>query len=264
MIKKIAKISAFIAARSGSNRIPLKNLRLIKNKPLFYYLTSQALGSNKIEHLYMNTSSKDIITATKDLFDNKVKIYKRSESLSTSDATLDQYAYDFMQNIKCEYVLFLNPCSLFLTSETIDKAINYFIQNNLDSMVACESIQTHIFKNNSGYNFNIDNLQPRSQDLPTLEIMTSGFFMWKSDSFIRSYNRNGYANFCGKFQTYAIPKIEAIDIDSEEDFMFAKMVMECMEFTKNTTKSHSKHKLSSDDFYPGAWDKLRKGLIQPT
>ena len=45
----MAKVNAFIGCRLGSTRVKFKNLLLLDNKPLFSYLTDNALQANKID-----------------------------------------------------------------------------------------------------------------------------------------------------------------------------------------------------------------------
>ena len=104
------KIVAFVASRLGSNRVPFKNVRLLKGKPLFYYLLNTALKCKKIDEVYMNTDSEEIIEISKELFTNDLKFYKRPKNLGTSSASLDDYVYEFLQNIEADIVIFLNPC----------------------------------------------------------------------------------------------------------------------------------------------------------
>ena len=49
------KINAFIACRLGSTRIKFKNLLLLQGKPLFSYLTDNAILCKNITSLYMNS-----------------------------------------------------------------------------------------------------------------------------------------------------------------------------------------------------------------
>ena len=215
-------INAFLACRLGSNRIKFKNLLLLKGKPLFSYLTEAAIKCKKINNLYLNTDSQLIIDVAKTIFDNKIKYFLRDPNLGTSETALDDYVYDFMIKFPGEITIFLNPCSLFLQSKTIDKAINHFIDKDLDSCCASQISQTHCFYKNKSINFDSKSSQPRSQDLEPVHCMTSGFFIWKNKTFIESYEKNFSANFCGKFQSFGVSSFEAIDIDNYEDLELAE------------------------------------------
>lgn len=216
------KINAFIACRLGSTRVKFKNLLLLNGKPLFTFLTDSAINCKKISDLYINTDSNIIIDIAKDIYKNKINYFKRDSHLGTSKTSLDDYAYDFMKKIPGDITIFLNPCSIFLKSETIDNAIDYFINNNLDSCCASQLAKTHCFFKNESINFDTSKKQPRSQDIEPIHCMTSGFFIWKSSVFMSHYENNLAANFCGKFESYGISNFESIDIDTHEDLDIAE------------------------------------------
>ena len=58
-----------------------------------------------------------------------------------------------MLKFPSEITIFFNPCCLFLKTETIDKAIKYFLKNNLDSLCASRVAQTLCFINNETNKF---------------------------------------------------------------------------------------------------------------
>jgi len=218
-------VNAFLAIRLGSTRVPFKNLRLLDQKPLYEYLTDSAIECKNIDNLYINSDSNIVIDISKTKYGNLLNYYQRPEELGTSEASLDDYVYDFMTKFESDYTVFLNPCSLFLKAKTIDNAIKYAIDKNLDSCVASFPSRTHCFLDSQAINFDSNERQPRSQDIIPVHNMTSGFFIWKNVTFKSSYDDKGFANFSGKFESYAITKIEAVDIDEEEDFEFAERLI---------------------------------------
>lgn len=218
-------INAFLAIRAGSTRIPYKNFRLIGGKPLYQYLLDTALQLTDYFSLYLNTDHPAIVDLVQNRYGNKLSYYLRAPDLGTSEASLDAYAYDFMKKTPGDYTIFLNPCSLFLKSDTIKKAIEHTITRGLDSCTASAEIQTHCFINNQPMNFSFEVAQPRSQDLQAVHAMTSGFFIWKNSTFIQNFESHGFANFCGKFESFAISALEAIDIDYEDDIQIASALL---------------------------------------
>tara|TARA_Y100001978_G_C23667203_1_gene421808 strand:- start:291 stop:1037 length:747 start_codon:yes stop_codon:yes gene_type:complete len=217
----MTSINAFIACRLGSTRVKFKNLLLLNNKPLFTYLTDNSLNSKKINNLFINSDSEIILDIARSIYKSKVLYFLRDPNLGTSKAALDDYVYDFMIKFPSDITVFLNPCSLFLKGKTIDSALGYFINNNLDSCCASQLAQTHCFYKNKAINFRSDYRQPRSQDLTPIHCMTSGFFIWRNKTFINHYENSKAANFCGKFESYGISDFESIDIDTEEDLEIA-------------------------------------------
>ena len=122
------KVNAFLGCRLGSTRVKFKNLLLIDKKPLFTYLTDSALKATNIENLYLNTDSQYLVDIAKEIYQDKLNYYVRPKHLGSSKAKLDDFVFDFMLKYPNEYTIFFNPCCLFLKTETIDKAINYFIE----------------------------------------------------------------------------------------------------------------------------------------
>ena len=54
---------------------------------------------------------------------------------------IDDYIYDFCKNIDCDVLAVANPTS-FLTENDIDNAIKNFNENNFDTQLACEDINS--------------------------------------------------------------------------------------------------------------------------
>lgn len=198
---------------------------MIGGKPLYEHLTETALNVASIDDLFVNSDSELAIGIAREKFTNKLRYHLRPPHLGTSAAKLDDYVYEFMRNFQSEYTIFLNPCSLFLRKKTIENAIRYVVANNIDSCVSSKEEKTHAFIENKAINFSFATPQPRSQDLQGVHLMTSGFFIWRNELFLEHYERQGFANFAGKFHSFAVPDLEAVDIDTEEDFRFAERVM---------------------------------------
>ena len=209
-------INGFIGCRAGSTRVKFKNLSLIDNKPL-YYLTNSALETKNINNLYLNTDSQYIVDIAKEIYQDNLNYYIRPSNLGSSKAKLDDFVYDFMIKFPSEITIFFNPCCLFLKTETIDKAIEYFISKNLDSLCASKVAQTLCFLNNKPINFSFNTAQPRTQDLQPVHCQTCAFFIWKNETFVKAYKEHNAGNFCGKFESYGLSTLESIDIDTEED-----------------------------------------------
>lgn len=244
-------INAFIGCRLGSTRVKFKNLSLLDNKPLFSYLTESAISTSNIDNLFLNTDSKIIVDVAKEIFQDKLKYYIRPSHLGSSGAKLDDFVYDFMINFPSDITIFFNPCCLFLKTETIDKAINYFKENNLDSLCASKVAQTLCFIKNKPINFSFDKSQPRTQDLEPVHCQTCAFFIWKNETFIESYKKNNAGNFCGNFESYGLSTLESIDIDTEEDFLIAESIL-------NSKKRNFKF-----NYHKDVDTLIKKGIIKP-
>ena len=234
----MSKINAFIGCRLGSTRVKFKNSLLLDNKPLFSYLTDSALATSNIDNLYLNTDSDYIVDIAKEIYKDKLNYYIRPSHLGSSKAKLDDFVYDFMMNFPSEITIFFNPCCLFLKNKTIELAIEYFINKNLDSLCASRVAQTLCFIKNKPINFSFETGQPRTQDLEAIHCQTCAFFIWKTETFINAYNKNKAGNFCGKFESYGLSPLESIDIDTEEDLLIAESIL----MSRGRTFNYKYHK----------------------
>jgi len=221
------KVAGMVCARLGSNRVKAKNLRLLNGKPLIYYALSALKECKNFDDIYVNSES-DLIGKVGERYG--VKFYKRPEHLATSEARYDQYVADFM-NAHTEYdvVAIVNPTSPFIDSGTLDRAVDYFFAHKLDTLLACENVRTHCFYEGMPINFSTEGLHPRSQDLTPVKALNFAISIWRSETFLESYNANGYGVYSGKMDFFPLGGLETIDIDWEEDFALAEFIMRAME-----------------------------------
>ena len=222
MENKKKKIIAVIPARLGSKRVQAKNLRMLGDKPLIYYMIETLKKSTLVDEIYINSDS--------DLFEKiakrySVNFYKRDPDLATSESMIDDYIYDFCKNIQCDVLAVANPTSPFLKTDELDKAIEHFIDNDFDTQLACEDIKTHCFYKGEPINFSTKGQHPRSQDLIPIKALNFAVTIWKSQSYIDNYETNGYGVYTGKIGHYSFEGLANVDIDWEEDFVLAEYLL---------------------------------------
>ena len=80
------KIYAMIPARIGSQRLKLKNLALLNNKPLIYYAIHSAKNSKVFDKIFINS---DDAVFKKIANRYKIDFYKRRKNLGSSNAKSD-------------------------------------------------------------------------------------------------------------------------------------------------------------------------------
>ena len=220
---KNKKIVAVIPARLGSNRVKAKNLRLINGKPLIYYAINATKNTPYFSEIYINSESQ-IFGLIAERYG--VKFYNRPPELATSQSMIDEYIYNFLKNIKCDILAVVNPTSPFIQTKEIEAAIENFIELDYDTQLACEDIRTHSFYKNVAVNFSISGKHPRSQDLEPVKALNFAITLWKSKSFIEQYEKYGHAVYTGEIGLYSFSGLSTIDIDWEEDFVLAEIIME--------------------------------------
>lgn len=217
------KIIAEIPARAGSQRIKNKNLRLLNGKPLIDYAIEAASESKLLTSIYVNSDS-DQIGHYGEV--KGVKYYRRPKSLANDKATSDEYNYDFFRSIQPDILVQVNPVCPFITGKDIDKIVQHFIDENIDSLITVRSERFQAFCNDKPINFNIKKKLPRTQDLSPIYICSWPICIWRKNSFMKSYKKNGHAVFSGKFYLFPVSFLTSFKISYEEDFVLAEKLIQ--------------------------------------
>ena len=127
------KILAVIPARAGSKGVPNKNIRLVNNKPLIYYSIKNAVDSKYITDIVVTTDSPEIEVIAKQM---GVRHKHRRPELCEDAITLDAVIYDAVRDFECDYVITMQPTSPTLKVQTLDAAIKYMCENDLDTLIS--------------------------------------------------------------------------------------------------------------------------------
>ncbi|EKH5422151.1 acylneuraminate cytidylyltransferase, partial [Campylobacter coli] len=218
-------------ARLGSQRVRQKNLRLIEGEPMIAYAIKACKNASSISDIYVNTES-DLIGQV--ALDYGVKYYKRNQELALDYIVSDQFNYDFLKKIECEALVMVNPVSPLIESIDIEEAINFFETNQLDSMISVKDERLQSFYQGKALNFNKDGLLPMTQNIDPVQICVWTICIWRRESFIKAYEKNGYAVFNGKYALWPINPLKSIKISYEEDFLLAEQLLRARKFGKKS------------------------------
>lgn len=222
-------ISALVPMKGHSERVPSKNIRLLGGVPLFYHVLRSLQSAKKVDEILVDTDSDKIKgLLTKD-FPGIIVIDRPPELLGTKVPMTPIIAYDlkFASN---KYFLQTHVTSPFIKPETFDAAVNAYFDGTakgFDSVLGVNRYQTRFYDHNrKPLNHNPDVMVP-SQDMPYIYEDNSSFYVNSAENF-RKYN-----NRVGKNPMFIeVPKLEAADIDNEEDFAFCEALYEFIEKQK--------------------------------
>lgn len=138
------KILAVIPARGGSKGVPGKNLRLLRGRPLIYYMITYALASRYISRLVVSTDDNKIAETGRN-YGAEVP-FLRPEELATDTTPLNpvlKHAMVYYDSIgwRADAVVSLQPTSPLITPDIIDSAIGMFAETGCDSVVTVSEIK---------------------------------------------------------------------------------------------------------------------------
>ena len=216
-------LNIVLPARLGSNRVKLKNLRHLNGKPLIEYIIETTISTKLVdkEDLFINSDS-EIFKKTADKYG--ISFYKRPDHLATSESLIDEYINDFITNNRSKYLMIINPTSPFLKGESIEAAWKQFLNEKCSTLLCGEKIKTHCFLDGSSINFSTNQKHPRSQDVKAITALNFAISIWNTDSYSKSYQKNGYGVYTSDISFFHLDGFECIDIDYEEDFQIAEVV----------------------------------------
>lgn len=222
-------ILALILARGGSKRLPGKNVKPIGGKPMIAWTVEAAKNSKYIDRIILSTDSTDIASVSQN-FGAEVP-FKRPPELATDTASAIDVAIHTINWLKehegkqYDYLLLLQPTSPLRRSTHIDEAIEQLMKRpDLDAIVSFtvwDKKPDWVYAENDHCLLEpcLEIKKPFSKTTPFF-VLNGDIYIIKIDSFLK--NRT----FCPqKLGHYLMKKTESVDIDTQEDFDVASLLM---------------------------------------
>jgi N-acylneuraminate cytidylyltransferase len=227
-------LTAFIFARGGSKGVPQKNIRMLSGKPLIAYSINAALACHRVAKVVVSTDDEAIAEIARQ-YGAEVP-FMRPKELAEDDSPewlAWRHAIEFMNN-SSEFPNIGTFVSLPATSplrnvEDIDGCLDAFERGNTDMVVTVKGSERHP-------SFNMVTIAPdgdvrlvlpvdrpisRRQDArPVFDLTTVAYVA--SPQFIL----NKSSLFEGRVRAVTVPRVRALDIDTELDFQFAEFILE--------------------------------------
>ena len=203
------KVLAVIPARAGSKGIPNKNIRIIGGHPLIYYSIRNALNSKFVTDVVVTTDSPEVKIIASQM---GAKVRWRDPRLCGDSITLDAVVDDAVdRTIVWDYIVTMQPTSPTLSVQTLDAAIQYTIDNELDTVISAINAPHLSWGVKDGKK--VPNYKERlnRQYLPPC-YMETGAFVISRASVVTEKTRIGE-----KVDVYEVPENESQDVDTFSD-----------------------------------------------
>jgi CMP-N-acetylneuraminic acid synthetase len=215
------KLIAMIPARIGSTRLKMKNLALIAGKPMIAYAIEAAKASGVFDQIILNSDS---VIFEKIAQEYGCEFYHRPEKLGSSSTKSDDVVLDFIHQFGGDIVVWVNSTSPLQPAQEIQEAVNYFNENDFDSLITVKNEQVHCVMDNQPVNFSFDGQFAQTQDLAPVQSFVYSLMMWRTDTFQEAMGRQGYAILHGNIGYYQVSKWSGIIIKTEEDLLLADFI----------------------------------------
>jgi N-acylneuraminate cytidylyltransferase len=210
------KIVSLITARGGSKEIPKKNIVNINSKPLIWYSINASLNSN-VNETWLSTDSKEIKNIAVEC---GAKVIMRPDEISTGKSQSEEALLHFADNVDFDILVFIQPTSPFISRK--------YINDGLEKMARYDSVFT-VTKEHwlPKWDLNIAPIdwetsnRPMRQDKPATYAEAGMFYITTKNNLLTSKLR-----YSGKIGVVEIPLHDSFQIDSKEDLLLIKRLMQ--------------------------------------
>jgi CMP-N,N'-diacetyllegionaminic acid synthase len=227
---------ALIPARSGSKRLPGKNVKLLNGKPLIYYTIRAALETNLFAEVVVSTDSQEIGDIAKS-YGAKVPLLRPLAFATDSSTDIEWVSHAINSMVKTpqnniDLVSILRPTNPLRTSETIAKALKLLESTSwADSLRAMEITEKHpgkmwvLDKDKHAYPYldqtgeAIPTHNKPTQSLQTLWVQNASLEIIRFKSLVMSNSISG-----NSVLGYEMPGLEGLDINTQIDFEFLEFL----------------------------------------
>lgn len=157
-------IKALICVRSGSVRVPNKNIRPFAGLNLLEIKIQQLKRIKELDGICVNSNSNEMLTIAKSY---GIETVKRDEYFATSEVPANEMLRNAAENIDCDVVLSTTVTTPLVNDETFSKAINMYwnIPKEYDSLMTVLPLKEFLWVDGKAFNYKVE-AKPRSQDLP--------------------------------------------------------------------------------------------------
>jgi CMP-N,N'-diacetyllegionaminic acid synthase len=224
------RILALIPARSGSKRVPKKNMRMFGGKPLIAWSIETALSTPGICDVLVSTDSDEIREIS---INAGAKVpWLRPSQLATDEASsvdVAIHALDRYENENGEVggLLLLQPTSPFRTTEFIKQGIEKYLSSGGDSVIGVSPSRENpswmvTIEENKMNRLDEKSIAKLNSWGPNNLYVVNGCFYLTNPTTLRThksfYSATTVPIICNSI-------IESLDIDTEADFQLGELYL---------------------------------------
>lgn len=227
----MSRAIAVIPARGGSKRVPRKNIKLLAGKPAIVYTIQAAFDSELFTRVIVSTDSDEIADVARAA--GAEVPFMRSADLSGDHTGVSDVTLDAINRVDANGSKYANVCQLMANcplrnAEDIRSSHEQFMSSGANAQLSVTEYgwlnPWWAMRMDSDHKLEHvlpDALGKRSQDLPQVFCPTGA--VWWAKSAVLRKERTFHTN---DKRGWEMPWYRAIDIDSEDDWRMAELLLE--------------------------------------
>ena len=208
------KVVSFIPIKLNNQRLPGKNLMDLEGRPLCDYIFNTIKEVDSIQEKYVYCSDEKI----KQYMPDGLRFLKRDSYLDGFEVKGLEIIDYFVRDVDADVYVLTHVTQPFTKAYSIKKALDKVLYEGYDSAFSCTCIQDYCWYQGKPFNYDMQDIVT-TQNLDPIYMETGAFFIFRKEVFTKMHQRIGKNPYM-----YVIDQFEAVDIDTAEDFEFAKIV----------------------------------------
>lgn len=212
------KVVSFIPIKLNNQRLPGKNTMLLNDRPMCDYIFETISNIETIDEKYVYCSDESIKPYIVPYECKGLRFLKRDAYLDGFQIKGLEIIDRFVKDVDADIYVLTHTTQPFTKRSSIMNSLEKVISGEYDSAFSAIVLQDYMWINGKPFNYNIKNIV-RTQDLNPIYIETGAFFIFRKEVFTKLGQRIGNNPYI-----CVIDQFEAVDIDTAEDFEFAKVV----------------------------------------
>ena len=227
-MKRNSKIKRLliIPARSGSRRIPKKNVKIFFKKPIFKYGLLTAKKSKLFQTIHISTNDKKLIRSLKKY--KYLKSFERPNNLSSDKIPLKSVIKFVNSKLEKESIYhdeiwLLLPCSPLIEVKDLKKGAKILKKNSAFTTVALNRVPiqwSYEIKSNMLMPLNKTYFNRQSQNIKKTYSEIGVFAGWKTKYFKKNIEKK--KDF--KFYPLILSFFKSFDIDNLDDWKIVEKI----------------------------------------
>lgn len=210
------KVVAFVPAKGSSERVSLKNKRILDGDYLFLRKLKQLKKSKYITDVYLDTEDESMASLASNI---GVKILLRDKKLASNKTDGHELFVNECLSVPDADIYIQALCTApFVDEKTVDRAIDVLISaKENDSLVAVTKGKQYLWSGDQPL-YGMGRI-PNSVDLPEMVVESMSLYMMKKDSVLINKKRFGV-----KPILFELSPRENIDINYQQDLELAEAI----------------------------------------
>ncbi len=200
----------------NSQRVPHKNILPLGKHSLAWYIFDALNKVKGIDEIFVYCSDE----AIKEYIPDNVTFLKRDPYLDGNEVKGFEIYERFIREVDAEVYVLSHATSPFVSSQSIQTALDHILSGENDSAFSAKKIQTFLWDHSGPLNYDPNDV-PRTQDLSPVFAEVGAFYMFRKEVFTEMRRRIGKNPFI-----QVLDDIEGVDIDEPAEFEFARMIAE--------------------------------------